>query len=146
MTTLELARRFVGVKETEGGKSTPLVLAMLQRVDPSVQDDSTAWCSAFVGFVAWLLGLPESHSLAARSWLQVGTPIALPDAQPGDVVILTRGPAPQPGPDVLHAPGHVGFFDRFDGTFVWLIGGNQGQSINMSGYPATRVLGIRRLT
>ncbi len=146
MTTLDLARRFIGIKETDGSKSTPIVLAMLQLCDKSVLDDSVAWCSAFCNFVCWLLDLPRSKSLAARSWLLVGTPVELADAKPGDVVVLTRGGGTQPGPTVINAIGHVGFLDRFDGSMVWILAGNQGNAINVVPYPAGRVLGVRRLT
>ncbi len=147
MTTLDLARRFLGIKETQpGGASTPLVLAMLDGVNPSIHDTQTAWCSAFVNFVAWLGGWPESHSLAARSWLKVGALIDPGKAQPGDVVVLKRGPDPQPGPDVINAQGHVGFVDHVDGTFVYVLAGNQNNQIDVAAFPIARVLGVRRLT
>ncbi len=147
MSPLDLARRFIGIKEkTQTGQSTPLVLAMLQECDPSVHDTDTPWCSAFVSFICWLLGLPRSNSLSARSWLIIGQSVTITGAKPGDVVVLSRGPEPQPGPDVLAAPGHVGILERFDGKMVWVLAGNQGNSINVASYPVSRVLGVRRLT
>lgn len=137
--------RFVGIHETAGATSTPLVLAML-RLDTSwVEDDQTAWCSAFVNFVCFLLGAPRSRSLAARSWLLVGTSIPLTDARVGsDVVVLTRGNKP-PGADVIAAPGHVGFYAGQDAANVFLLAGNQGDAVNIAPFPKSRILGIRRL-
>jgi len=41
--------------------------------------------------------------LAGRSWLAVGRPVNLKEAEAGfDVVILKRDDGPQPGPDVIN--------------------------------------------
>jgi uncharacterized protein (TIGR02594 family) len=120
---------------------------MLRLDNTWVPDDDTPWCSAFVNYIAWLLRLPRSKSLAARSWLTVGTPINLDQAKPGfDVVVLSRGPDPQPGSEVLSAPGHVGFFAGLEQfRTVLILGGNQSDQVMVWGYPASRVLGVRRL-
>lgn len=125
--------------------SNPLVLAMLQTDANWVEDDETAWCSAFATFVCKFLGLPRSHSLAARSWLLIGTSIPLTDARAeNDVVILSRGKNPQ-GPSVLQAPGHVGFYAGQDASTVSILGGNQDDAVNIAPFPKSRILGIRRL-
>lgn len=119
---------------------------MLRLDNTWVPDDDTPWCSAFTNYIAWLLRLPRSKSLAARSWLTVGTPVNIDQAKPGfDVVILTRGVDP-PGPEVLSAPGHVGFFAGLEQfRHVLLLGGNQDDQVMVAPYSATRVLGVRRL-
>ncbi|MCL2915995.1 hypothetical protein L2725_19835 [Shewanella corallii] len=61
------------------------------------------------------------------------------------MVILKRGKGAQPGPDVIKAPGHVGFFAGFDGNDVLVLGGNQSDEVNVGRYPASKLLGIRRL-
>lgn len=146
VTLFDLAQRFVGVKEAAGAHANPAVLAMLQLDTQWPDDDSVSWCSAFVNYCAWLLRLPRSKSLAARSWLAVGRPVSLDDVLIGfDVAILSRGDGPQPGPDVLNAPGHVGIVAGVDATTVHLLGGNQGDSVNITSFPRSRVLGVRRL-
>ncbi len=143
----DLAARFIGLAEVPGVMSNPAVLAMLQLVDRSVRNDETPWCSAFVHYIAWLWDLPRSDSLAARSWLTVGTPIGLTEAIAGyDVVILSRGPHPAPA-NVLKAPGHVGFFAlalEWSGN-VRILGGNQRDQVCFEDFPVDRVLGVRRL-
>jgi len=147
VTPLQIAQRFIGIKEMAGTSSNPLILAMLQLDAKWVQDDQTSWCSAFTNFVFFLLGLPRSRSLAARSWLLVGTSVPLSDAQPGhDVVILKRGTGVQPGPTVLAAPGHVGMYVGQDAATVTVLGGNQGDSVSVASFPKSRILGIRRIT
>jgi uncharacterized protein (TIGR02594 family) len=111
ITAFDLAQRFIGVKEIAGTASNPQVLAMLQLDASWPKGDDVPWCSAFANYIAWLLRLPRSKSLMARSWLQVGTPIKIEEADAGnDIVILKRGGGDQPGPEVISAPGHVGFF------------------------------------
>lgn len=147
-TAYKIAQRFVGIEEADGPTSNPQVLAFLRLDAKWVEDDETPWCSAFVNYVAWLLDLPRSFSLAARSWLGVGVPIPLDAARLGfDIVVLSRGPEPQPGPEVLRAPGHVGFFASQERAFghVWLLGGNQGDRVSIAPFDAGRVLGVRRL-
>jgi uncharacterized protein (TIGR02594 family) len=146
ITAYSLAERFVGLKEAKGPTSNSHVLAMLQLDAGWVVDDSTPWCSAFLNYVAWLLRLPRSKNLAARSWLTVGTPVPIEQARPGfDVVILKRGGGDQPGVEVLEAPGHVALFSGLEGDTVFCLGGNQGDQVSVVGYPVNRLLGIRRL-
>jgi uncharacterized protein (TIGR02594 family) len=146
-TPFAVAQRFIGVTEGPGAVNEPLVLAMLKLDAKWVQDDQTAWCSAFLNFVCFVLGMPRSRSLAARSWLLVGTSIPLTDAQVGsDVVVLTRGGGKQPGADVIRAAGHVGFYAGQDATTVQILGGNQADSVSIASFPKARILGIRRLT
>ena len=144
-TTLTIASRFLGMAEAAGAMNNPAIVAMLQLDAKWAGQDSIPWCSAFANFVAWLLDLPRSKSLAARSWLPVGEPVELDQAQPGDVVVLKRGGGDQPGPEVLDAPGHVGFLVSRDSEFVRVIAGNQGDEVSIDQFPVSRILGIRRL-
>ena len=146
MTPFDLAQRFVGIKEAPGSGSNPQVLAFLRLDHSWPAGDDVPWCSAFVNYIAWLLRLPRSKDLAARSWLTVGIPVDLDHAEVGDVVVLKRGDGDQPGPEVINAPGHVGFFASRPGSKVYLLGGNQGDSVSVAGFDAARVLGVRRLT
>ncbi len=147
ITPFGLAQRFVGIEEIAGAASNDHILAML-RLDQKWPDgDEVPWCSAFVNYVAWLLRLPRSKSLRARSWLAVGLPVTLDDSEPGfDVVVLKRGSGNQPGPDIIAAPGHVGFLAGMEDSKILVLGGNQSDSVNVSRYPKSRLLGIRRLS
>jgi uncharacterized protein (TIGR02594 family) len=145
MTAFDMAQRFVGVREVPGSQSNPAVLAMLQLDDDRPKGDDVPWCSAFANYVTWLLRLPRSKSLMARSWLKVGRAVG-GEAEAGfDVVILKRGTGKQPGPEKLDAPGHVGFYAGEENGKVLVLGGNQKDEVNITAYPKSRVLGIRRL-
>jgi uncharacterized protein (TIGR02594 family) len=150
VTAYDLAERFVGLREAKGPTSNAHVLAMLQLDAGWPVDDEVPWCSAFANYIAWLLRLPRSKNLAARSWLQVGSVVERwsENAQRGfDVVILKRGGGDQPGPEVLAAAGHVGFLSgiEVDADLVWVLGGNQNDSVSLACFKADRVLGVRRL-
>lgn len=145
VTAYDLAQRFVGVREVNGQIHNPQILAMLRLDAVWPEGDEVPWCSALVNYVAWLLRLPRSKSLMARSWLRVGKPIPLISGRAEyDVVILSRGDNP-PGADVLDAPGHVGFYAGREAGKVVLLGGNQGNAVCVAHYDEKRVLGVRRL-
>lgn len=147
VSAFSLAQRFVGVKEISGQASNPIVLGMLRLDTGWPEDDAVPWCSAFVNYVAWLLRLPRSKSLRARSWLMVGAGVAdLRDAEASfDVVILKRGRGEQPGPEVIEASGHVGFFAGIEGDRILVLGGNQGDAVSVASFPRQDLLGVRRL-
>lgn len=151
VSAYEIANRFnKSLKEVRGEKDNPLILYMLRLAAGSEwpQHDEVPWCSAFVFFVAHLLDLnrPRTKRLRARSWLRVGQSVDLEDARVGnDVAILKRGTGPQPGPEVIDAIGHCGFFAGVDNDYVYLLGGNQQNEVNISLYNKDRVLGISRL-
>ncbi len=149
ITAFELAQRFIGIKEISGSLDNPQIMAMLRLDGTWPEHDEVPWCSAFVNYICWLLRLPRSKSLSARSWLQVGKVISdtyVTDAEVGfDIVILKRGEPDQPGPEVIDAPGHVGFYAGYDGGDVLLLAGNQLDSINVSRFFIKQILGIRRI-
>lgn len=126
----------IGVKETPGPGDTPRILDYLSTValPSSLLHDSTAHCSAFVNWVMKQAGIPGTGSAAARSWLEWGD--ALYEPTYGCVVILWRKKVDSPF-------GHVGFFTALRGRSVVLLGGNQGDTVSISPYLETRVLGYR---
>jgi uncharacterized protein (TIGR02594 family) len=150
ITAFDIAQRFIGIKEMGGNMNNPQIMAMLQLDNGWPKNDEVPWCSAFVNYICWLLRLPRSKSLAARSWLGVGQKVRTPiDAVAGfDIVVLSRGGGEQPGPEVLDAPGHVGFFAGYSGSnsrIIDVLGGNQNDSVNVSKFDTSRILDIRRL-
>jgi uncharacterized protein (TIGR02594 family) len=146
VTAFWIAQRYVGIKEVPGTKDNPRIMAMLTLDNEWPQHDEVPWCSGFANDVCWLLRLPRSKSLLARSWLRIGESVALDDARVGfDVVVLKRAGANQPGPEDTTAPGHVGFYAGSEPGYVLVLGGNQSNSVSVERYAVDRVLGIRRL-
>lgn len=153
-SAFEMAQRYVGIKEVSGQFDNPQIMAWLKLDMQWPEGDEVPWCSAFVNGIAHAFRLPRSKSLRARSWLLMGEPIDLEKAEPGfDVVIIKRA-GDDSGPDVIDAPGHVGFYagiERFtdrggtDRERILILGGNQGNSVSIAGFSSDRLLGVRRL-
>ena len=146
MTPLKVAESFVGLMEIPGEEThDPTILGMLQLVDKGANADEVPWCSAFVHACTRPLGLPQTKSLRARSWLTVGKKIALDEAEPGfDLVIFTRDGAPS-DPKVIKAKGHVAWFLALTSTHVEVLGGNQDDRVGRAEFPRRDVIGVRRL-
>lgn len=137
-TAYALASEEVGMQEIKGPMHNPEIVRMFAEVGHSwVKDDETAWCAAFNGAMLERAGLPSTRKLNARSYLDWGQPVQLADAQPGDMVIFSRG-------DPAGWQGHVGFFVKNAGTHIQVLGGNQSDSVSVARYPVSRLLGVRR--
>lgn len=103
-----------------------------QNLDPAV----TSWCAAFVNATLAQSGGQGTGKLNARSFLDWGEAVDQP--QRGDVAVFSRG-------DPSGWQGHVGFFEGYDADGnIRVLGGNQGDAVNVSSYGADRLLGFRR--
>lgn len=137
MTLLEIALSQYGLKEIPGEKDNPVIINFFAEIGHTwVQDDETAWCSAFINWCALKAGLKKSGKLNARSWLDFGDEITTPI--PGDVVIFWRE-----SPESWK--GHVGLFVAERGKYIYCLGGNQKNMVRISGYNKAQLLGFRRL-
>jgi uncharacterized protein (TIGR02594 family) len=157
ISPFEVAQNFIGIKEIAGSLDNPWIIAWLQTDVSWYNTDETPWCSAFINFIMKCLGLPRSYSLSARSWLKVGVSVwegngiepVIGDDFPEigtDIVILSRGPLPQPGPKVIYATGHVGLFAGWaDNGNVLVLAGNQNDEVNITEFSIKRILDIRRI-
>jgi uncharacterized protein (TIGR02594 family) len=145
ITPFSLAQRFIGLEEVGGTVDNNQIMAMLRLDAKWPSNDEVPWCSAFVNYICWLSRLPRSKDLRARSWLNIGFGIPLEKARHNDIIILQRGGGDQPGPEVTDAPGHVGFYAGMFGEFIEVLGGNQSDTVKVSRYPRSRLLGVRRL-
>jgi len=145
ITLYQIAERFVGLKEVAGSASNPQILAMLRLDNSWPNDDGIPWCSAGMNYWAWLLRLPRSKSLRARSWLNVGETITLDQAVIGFDVVILRHKLSDPGEHVIDFPGHVGLYSGRANGKVALLGANQADAVNVSQFDEALVLGVRRL-
>lgn len=132
------ANLYRGTWEWKGADHNPKVLAMYADAGhPEIRNDEVPWCAAFVGSVLARVGLQNTGSLLAKSYLNWGVPVKrLEDANPGDIIILHRG--------TKSWQGHVGFLVGLDENNVHILGGNQGNQVNVSKYSRNKLAGIRR--
>lgn len=136
---LKIAFNELGTEEFVGEEHNPEVLKYAKETKiPGVDTDEVAWCSTFVNWVAWKAGLEISGKANARSWLNIGTRVTIPE--PGDIVVFWRE-SPQSW------KGHVAFFLGIsaDKKRVYCIGGNQGNRVSVSAYRLDTVLAYQRL-
>ena len=149
MTPYNLAESFMYITEAPGEKDNPYIMSFFHSAGAQwAEGDEVPWCSAFVYHIAHLYQLdrPPNYQLRARSWLMVGVDVLVADARVGfDIVILKRGGGQQPGSDVYDAPGHVGFYSGQSKEGLYVLGGNQSNSVNIRHFDFTRLLSIRRL-
>ena len=136
MNAYELAQKEIGTVEWAKGDNPKVVAYFKDSGNAGVTDDETAWCAAFVGAMLARSGVKPTGKLNARSYLDWGIPVDRKDAKPGDVVVFKRGNSSW--------QGHVAFFVKDKGALIEVLGGNQSNAVNVKGYQASKLLGIRR--
>ncbi len=138
MTDILLAAlEHYGMKEVDGLDSNPEIIAMGKELGYDIADDSTtAWCSLAVNYFAKKCGYEYSGKLDARSWLKMPVVVLKPTL--GDIVVFWRN-------DPSSWEGHVGWFINWNQKYIWVLGGNQSNSLSITAYPRERLLGVRKL-
>ena len=133
----EKALEFYGLTEIRGNEHNPTIIEFFHEINQTwVKDDETAWCSAFVNYICKKSGFEYTKKLNARSWLKAGWEVEKPAV--GDVVVFWRE-------SISSWKGHVAFFVHEDKKNVYVLGGNQGNKVQISAYSKSRVLSYRRL-
>jgi uncharacterized protein (TIGR02594 family) len=133
MAVYDFAKTFLGTKEISGNGSNPIIDAFLNVF--GLSDDSTAWCSGFVGYVMHTMGYNiKGQGANARSWLKFGIETNKPTK--GDIVVFWRV-----SPNSWQ--GHVAFLDRIEGNKIYCLGGNQSNEVNVRAYDKSSLLGFR---
>ena len=137
MMPFDIARSYIGTTEGPGPADNPIIMEMYASIGHDwVEHDSVAWCAAFVGHCLERAGIRSTRKLTARSYLDWGVPVDFADAQQGDIGVIPRGSSSW--------QGHVFFIDRIEGQWVWGLGGNQDDAVNVKRYPVSKLLGVRR--
>ena len=129
---VEQAFEYIGLEEREDRQ----VIQQLVGVNPV----RVEWCAAFVSAILEQNGYSSTESLLARSYIYYGDIVSEEDVQIGDIMVFTRGQSLW--------KGHVGFFvgtEMLNGReYYRILGGNQGNEVNIGLYPKYRLLAIRR--
>jgi len=139
---LEHALKDAGVHEIKGGE-TPRIIEMHDHCTLHAKEDEIAWCSAAV--CCWLeeMGIPSTKSAAARSWLNWGVELDKP--KEGCICVIQHKNS---APDLATGSTsgyHVALWLGQDNYYIYLWGGNQGDSVKQSKFPlgSYRVCGYR---
>jgi uncharacterized protein (TIGR02594 family) len=133
MTPYEIAKAELGTTEVPGTQNNPRILEYHATTTLKATTDEVPWCSSFVNWCCVQAGIKGTNSAAARSWLKWGKQLKQPVE--GCVAVFKRGSDP--------AAGHVAFFVKQDGDFIYVLGGNQGGTVKISKYKASDLLEYR---
>lgn len=134
----EEAKRLVGLAEDpRSGASNPDVVALAEIVDEiDYKSDDIPWCGLFVAHCI-SLSLPDepipNNPLGARNWGGFGVQCT---PQIGSIMTFWRGKR-------TGWKGHVGFFAGEESGHFLVLGGNQGNAVNVARYPKERFLESR---
>lgn len=135
---LVIASSLIGTKEGPGLANNPVVVKMFADAGfPGIKVDSTAWCAGFVNACLERVGIKGSRSLAARSFESWGVGIPLANPVLGCIATKKRGgnaPAWQ---------GHTGIVVGANKDHVFLLGGNQGDAVNISAFKRSEIVAFR---
>lgn len=124
------------VKEWPGSSHNPEVLKYGKDLGFTTDDREHPWCAAFARWCLKEAGVSVSGITGmAKSFLKA--PSMKPISQPrlGCIAVYHRGSNP--------ASGHVGFFVGRSGGRDRILGGNQSNAVNISGYSVSKLAGYR---
>ena len=124
------AKKEMGLHEISGSKHNKRILEFHATTTLKAKNDETPWCSSFVNFIVTQCGMKGTNSARAKSWSTWSK--ALKKPVKGCIVVFTRT-----------GGGHVAFYHSEDKDYIYCLGGNQSNSVNISAYKKDRLLGYR---
>jgi uncharacterized protein (TIGR02594 family) len=128
----------LGQREVAGAASNPLILQYRKtgKTHLGGDDGKVPWCAIFVNAMLEAVGLSGSGNAMARGFLNSSQFERLDAPMLGCIAVkssASRGAA----------AGHVGFYIGEDGLFVYLLGGNQNDEVNISAFRKSEFIGWR---
>lgn len=130
---LAIAESYKGVREIAGPRHNTTIMGWLRRLGSWIKDDETPWCGSFVAAVMQEAGLPYPKEFPrAKSWADWGANLRSTHVAPGAVLVFSRD-----------GGGHVGFYVGEDATAYHVLGGNQGNAVNVTRIAKVRCIAIR---
>jgi uncharacterized protein (TIGR02594 family) len=117
----------IGIAEIPGPESNSRILEYrtIARTPSTLDDDDLPWCAIFVNAALEANGIPGSRSARARSFENHARFAFLNDPTLGCIVTFWRGTR---GGGL----GHVGLYRGETDTHIYVLGGNQGDSVSVS--------------
>ena len=127
------AVKLIGTKEIVGKDHNPVILDWARELGLKMYtNDEIPWCGLFIAYCAHKAGVEVVDGpLWALNWAKYGTQVNQPML--GDVLTFKRD-----------GGGHVGIYVGEDRTHYHIIGGNQGNEVNIMRIAKTRLHQARR--
>lgn len=130
---LVTAESYKGLREIPGPKHNPTIIRWLEKLNAWWRNDESAWCGVFVAHCMQVAGLPyPSLYMRAKAWSDYGSLLRRDRLAPGAILVFDR-----------KGGGHVGFYVGEDAGFYYVLGGNQGNAVNVMKLGKTRLLASR---
>lgn len=134
-TWLTLARAEIGTLEIKGAKHNPKIVGYFKDAGHGeIKDDETPWCAAYVGAILRRAGIEPNGKLGARSYETWGERLDQPALGCIGVKKRAGGQSWQ---------GHVAFVVAANPTTVWMLGGNQSDSVSIAPFSRWQFTGFR---
>lgn len=129
----------IGITEVPGDKSNPQIMEYHKY--STIKNlfgwaDSVPWCASFVCWALEKVGMGSTNKQLARSFEKWGVSVKAAPL-PGDIVTFWRT-SPKSG------YGHVGFFVKKTTSGIYVLGGNQNDSVNVALFSTAKLTDIRR--
>lgn len=128
---LQIAETEIGVHEVKGGEN-PRILEYHATTALHSREDEVPWCAAFVNWCLTQAGIKGTDSAAAISFAAWGDRITAP--REGCIVVVRQR---QKGLDQAtgsSSGNHVAFFQKIESGRIYLLGGNQSDSVKVSSF------------
>jgi uncharacterized protein (TIGR02594 family) len=126
----------LGQREVAGAASNPRIIQYrkMGKTPLGGDDGKVPWCAIFTNAMLETVGVSGSGSAMARSYVSSKEFRRLDRPMLGCVAVKSsnRGPA----------SGHVGFYVGEDGLFIYLVGGNQNDEVNISPFRKKEFVGF----
>ena len=133
---LLVALSYWGEKPIAGQENDPAIVEFLEATTyPGPDTDEVPWCSAFLVWCFKQCNMEVAANAAALSWLNVGEQVTEPVLS--DIVVLEYPLGTKKG-------HHVGFFIRENANGIFVLAGNQDNTVDIKLWQKADVLQYRR--
>lgn len=130
---MEVALAELGVHELAGPlQNNPRIIEYGTAVTLKPKTDEIPWCSDFVNWCLMKCGLKRTASAAADSWDTYGTKLEVPVY--GCITRIRQKHKSTDSSTGSFSGNHVALFDRIENGYLYLLGGNQSDSVKISGF------------
>ena len=138
MKWLDIAKSLIGTREIPGPKHNPTILDWCKRLGArvlgiAITTDEVAWCGTFAAWCVTQAGLtPPKIASRASAWETWEANLRADRLAPGAVLVFRRS-----------GGGHIGFYVGEDRDCYHVLGGNQGNAVNITRIEKSRCVARR---
>lgn len=129
---LEIAQSEIGVKEIDGSGNNKRIVEYHSTTSLHAKEDIVPWCSSFVNWCLKQAGISGTNSAAAISFASYG--IRITEPREGCVTVIRQRKKGADQATGSSSGNHVAFFKKIENGRIFLLGGNQSDSVKVSSF------------